>query len=161
MCHAIVGLLLRPTIFELFRIVCEYTIAHTYALEELDSSYDNCGTMFCDRPEADVDHGCPDCLVSQLVKELKEDCEIAFDSVAATKRDRRLSELWPWSFEKLQQDVSIISSADASVDGKGYSPDWTMRIKTLVSIMRGERYKAHKARMLEITNKNGGRRDTE
>jgi hypothetical protein len=144
----------------LFRISCERIIAHTYTLEELDSSYDNCGTIFCDRPEADVARGCPECLVTTLTTELKEDCQIAFANLAAT-REYSTTDPWRWTFDKLQQDVSIISNVDASVGGEGYSPDWTVRTKTLVSILRDERYKAQRARMKEIMESGRRRADTE
>lgn len=150
---------IHPTIFELFRIVCERTIAHTYALEELDGSYDNCGTIFCDRPEADVRHGCPDCLVTTLVNELKEDCEIDFANLAETKE--RGSNSWPWTFTKIQQDVAIVSNIDASIGGEGYSLEWTVRIKNLVAILRDERHKASRARMKEIVSSHGRRSDPE
>lgn len=112
--------------------------------------------MFCDRPEADPKRGCPDCLVTTLVGELKEDCEIAFADLAEN-RDRKKNHSWPWTFSKLQQDVSIVSNIDASVNGEGYNGEWTVRMKTLVSILRDERYKAQKARLQEITNR--GRRN--
>jgi hypothetical protein len=131
--------------------VCARTIEHTYALEELDSSYDNCGTGFCDRPDADVARGCPDCLVTTLLAELRDDCLQQFDDVAAA-REHRPSDKWPWTFERLQQDVAIISNADASVGNKGHSPSWTVRTRSLVSILRDERYKAERARMKEITS---------
>lgn len=143
----------------MFRIVCERTIEHAYALEELDSSYDNCGTIFCDRPEANVKQGCPECLVTTLVQELKDDCETAFANFAETS-GQKSDHVWLWTFPKLQQDVAVISGIDASVGSKGYDPNWTVRTKSLISILRDERYKAQRARLKEASI-NGRGRDTE
>lgn len=73
----------------------------------------------------------------------------------ADSKDRK-SEDWPWTFERIQQDVAIISNIDASVNNEGYKPEWTLRIKNLVSILRDQRYKAQRARMKEIAD---GRRN--
>jgi hypothetical protein len=92
-----------------------------------------------------------------MVRELKDDCLQEFEDLAVSK-DVKLSS-WPWTFERIQQDVAIISNIDASVNNQGYNPGWTVRVKNLVSILRDQRYKAQRARMKEITDR--GRRNTE
>lgn len=104
-------------------------------------------------------HGCPECLVTSLTNELREDCEIEFANLAENK-GRAAINPWPWTFAKIQQDVAIISGIDASVGGESYSPEWTVKTKSLVAILRDQRYKAQRARMQEIV-KNGRRSDPE
>jgi hypothetical protein len=90
---------------------------------------------------------------------MKEDCEREFSDLAVSK-EYKFGFQWRWTFEKLLQDVSVISGVDASVNGEGYDPSWTVRTKNLVSILRDERYKAQRARMQEIVSR-GRRSDSE
>lgn len=81
-----------------------------------------------------------------------------FDDLLATKKSKKKKFTWPWTFERVQQDVAIISNLDASIGNEGYNPNWTTRIKSMVAILRDERYKAQRARMNEIIS-SGKRRD--
>jgi len=87
---------------------------------------------------------------------MREDCEQAFDDFAQSQ-DRSVGFKWRWTFDKIHQDVAIVSQVDNAVGGKGYDPSWSVRTKSLVSILRDERYKLERARMQAITN---GRRST-
>lgn len=97
--------------------------------------------------------------MTSLVNELKENCLQDFSDLAISKGETDEYH-WPWTFEKLQQDVSIISGIDASVGSEGYNPEWTVRTKSLVAILRDERYKAQKARLKEFID-SGRRKPTE
>jgi hypothetical protein len=83
-------------------------------------------------------------MYEQTIEEIREE----FERLA---RDKGYPEghRWRWSMEKLMQDVGTISSIDASVDGKGYSGEWPINVKGMVTILREERTSLRRAKLAE------------
>jgi hypothetical protein len=105
--------------------------------------------------------GCPDCAVTQMWEETKEELSEEFARLA--ERHRVAGGKWKWSMDKVITDVGVAASADASVDGKGYSPGWPSPLKRLVVILREERSNLRRAKDREREaeakrDRNGGSR---
>lgn len=94
-------------------------------------------------------HGCPDCLVTQMYNELKEEIEHELATLAVAKEYIKYGKgdqyKWPWSIDKLIKDVGTVASIDSRIDGKGHSPDWPTMVSSLVTILRNERYSLKRA----------------
>lgn len=86
--------------------------------------------------------GCPECEVTILYSECLDEINEELAALAEKKQfalpGRGREFKWPWTREKLINDVGAVSSMNARVDGKGYRSDWPVHIKNLVQILRQE-----------------------
>lgn len=118
---------------------------------KLDPSYDGCPTS-CTRPERDQRRGCPDCEVTRLYEECLEDLRAAMADAAEEKGLPRWYR-WPWTLQKILQDVGAVGAMDARVNGEGYDGGWTVPQRRLVSILREERASLRRSKDLEFRRK--------
>lgn len=83
-----------------------------------------------------------------MYEQTQEEVSDEFEKLA-DDRGYRKGHRWPWSMEKMMQDVGTIASIDASVDGRGFMGSWPVSVKTLVSILRDERASLRRAKLAE------------
>lgn len=130
-------------------------------LRLLPPVYDNCPVR-CLAPEADRPNGCPDCdftiafnkfktnysriLKKELAREL---IEIGVEPDEAKERAERKAE-GGWTFEELQEDYRTLSELEAIAGTEtedspgGLDPNWNIRTRTAIDIIRDERYKVRR-----------------
>lgn len=136
------------TTFSLFRVAAWKLTVHNDALCEMDSSFDGCPTA-CTRQERDQRRGCPECPVTQMYEQLKEEIREELGRVAVDA-GYRPGHRWPWTLEKLLTDVGVVAMVDASVDGKGYRGEWPVSLKRLVMTLREERNSLRRSKDAEL-----------
>jgi hypothetical protein len=127
-------------------------------LRELDPVYVTCPAR-CLAPEADRKKGCPDCEYTiryqrfkgnyhkLVAKEIKRDL-IEFNGVDPKEAEAiakdRVSAVW--TFESMAEDYRAFSELEALAGTEtgdrpgGHDPNWNVRTKTAIGIIREERY---------------------
>jgi hypothetical protein len=84
-----------------------------------------------------------------MYEQLREEIVEEFDRYAV-EQGHRAGHRWPWTLDKLMTDIGVIATLDASVDGAGYVPTWTVVTRRLVIMLREERSALRRAKDAEI-----------
>lgn len=150
-----------PPYFLRLRIYAKQINYFYRKLRALPPVYDNC-PIRCIAPEADRQNGCPDCDFTIFYKKFKSNYyrivekEITRDLIEAGVEREKAIELAKedteatWTFENLRDDYRVLSELEARAGVEtedtpgGYSPDWNIRVKFGIDVIREERYKVRR-----------------